>query len=109
MEVSVTKGTILAELESIPESYTMSAVTQEPETEPSEEHRLRLWKMVQEAEQSLSEEEKAQLFALLLQYHTLFATGDGDLGHTARVQHRINTGDAPPIRQSVRRMPQLWC
>ena len=63
--------------------------------------------MVEESEQLLSEEEKTQLFALLLQYHTLFATGDGDLGRTARVQHRINTGDAPPIRQSVRRMPQL--
>ena len=63
--------------------------------------------MVEGAEQLLSEEEKAQLFALLLQYHTFFATGDEDLGRTARVQHRIDTGDAPPIRQSVRRMPQL--
>jgi len=63
--------------------------------------------MVEDAEQSLSEEEKAQLFALLLQYHTLFATGDEDLGRTAKVQHRIDTGNAPPVRQSVRRMPQL--
>ncbi len=51
--------------------------------------------MVEEAEQSLSEGEKAQLFALLLEYHTLFSTGDGNLGRTARVQHRINTGDIP--------------
>lgn len=107
VEVSVTKGTILAELESIPESYTISAVSQEPESEPSDEHRRKLWEMVEEAEQSLSEGEKAQLFALLLEYHTLFATGDGDLGRTARVQHRIDTGDTPPIRQSVRRMPHL--
>ena len=66
-----------------------------------------LWEMVNAAEQGLNEEEKTQLFALLLQYHTLFATSDDDLGHTARVQHRIDTGNAHPIRQSVRRMPQL--
>ncbi len=63
--------------------------------------------MIEEAEQSLGEEEKAQLFALLLQYHTLFATGDEDLGRTARVQHRVDTRYTPPIRQSVCRMPQL--
>lgn len=107
VEVSVSKGTILAELESIPDSSTISAVAEQPESEPSEEHRRRLWAMVEEAEQSLSEEEKSQLFALLLQYHTLFATCDDDLGRTGRVQHKINTGNAPPIRQSVRRMPQL--
>ena len=65
--------------------------------------------MVVEAEQSLTEEEKAQLLALLLEYHTLFATGGDDLGHTAKVQHTINTGEAFPIGQSVCRMPQLWC
>ena len=85
VEVSITKGTVLARLESIPGSSAISAVTQQPECEPSEQHRLRLWEMVQQSEQSLSEEEKTQLFALLLQYHTLFATGDDDLGRTARI------------------------
>ena len=56
--------------------------------------------MFEEAE-SLSEGEKAQLFALLLQYHTLFTSGDEDLGCTARVWHKIDAGDAPPICQSV--------
>ncbi len=63
--------------------------------------------MVEGAEQSLSHEEKAQLFALLLEYHTLLATGDDDLGRTAKVQHKIDTANSPPIRQSVWRMPQL--
>ena len=91
--MSVIKGTILAELESIPVSYTISAVSQEPESEPSDEHRHKLWEMV--GEQSLSEGEKAQLFELLLEYHTLFAIRDGDLRHTSRVQHRIDTGETP--------------
>ena len=111
VEVSVTRGTILGELESIPRSCTVSTVSSEPErereSELTEEHRRRLWEMVEGAEQSLSEDEKAQLFALLLEYHMLFARGDDDLGCTAEVQHRIDTGNAPPVRQSVRRMPQL--
>ena len=104
VEISIIKGTIVAELESVPDSSLVSVVLQHPEDEPSEEHRCRLWEMVVEAEQSLMEEEKAQLFALLLKYHTLLATGDDDLGHTAKVQHRINTGEAFPIRQSARRI-----
>jgi len=38
VEVSVTKGTILAELESVPDSSVISVVSTQPEEEPSEEH-----------------------------------------------------------------------
>lgn len=107
VEVSVSRGTILAELESVPETQSISAISQDCESEPSPEHRRKLWEMVEGAEQSLTEEEKSQLFALLLEYHMLFATGDDDLGRTAKVQHRIDTANSPPIRQSVRRMPQF--
>ena len=58
-------------------------------------------------EQSLNEGEKEMLLALLLEYHDLFAEGSQDLGQTGRVQHKINTGTAPPIRQQVRRIPQF--
>ena len=107
VEVPIRKGSILAELEKVPTSSVVTAISQQPESEPSEELRQKLWEMVEGSEQSLSEEEKAKLFSVLLEYHTLFATGDTDLGRTARVQHKIDTGKTPPIRQSVRRMPQL--
>ena len=61
-------------------------------------------------EQSLNEGEKEMLLTLLLVYHDLFAEGSQDLGHlgqTGRVQHKINTGTAPPKRQQVRRIPQF--
>ena len=35
----------------------------------------------------------------------MFAAGKGDLGRTNIVQHQINTGDHPPIKQRVRRYP----
>ena len=88
VEISINKGTIVAEIESVPDSSLVLVFLQHPEDELSEEHRCRHREMVVKAEQSLTEEEKAQLFALLLQYHTLFATGDDDVGHTTKVQHR---------------------
>ena len=33
-----------------------------------------------------------------------FSKSKGDLGHTDLVQHKINTGSAVPIRQSLRRL-----
>ena len=82
--MSISKGTILAGLKSTPEDCTISAVGQESAGELTTEHQQKLWGMVEGAEQSLGEEEKAQLFALLLEYHTLFATGDDNLGHTSK-------------------------
>jgi hypothetical protein len=34
-----------------------------------------------------------------------FSKSKGDLGHTDLVQHKINTGSAVAIRQSLRRLP----
>ena len=36
--MSVAKGTTLAELERVPESYAFTAISQQVEDEPSEEH-----------------------------------------------------------------------
>ena len=60
-----------------------------------------------QAKQPLAEEKKQQLYALLLEYDSLFATGEQDVGHTSKVQHKIDTGINQPIRQSVHRVPQM--
>ena len=36
---------------------------------------------------------------------SFFSKSKGDLGHADLVQHKINTGSAVPIRQSLRRLP----
>ena len=36
----------------------------------------------------------------------MFTAGKGDPGRTDIVQHQINTGDHPPIKQRVRRYPE---
>ncbi len=43
--------------------------------------------------------------ALLVNYQDVFARCSEDLGRSNRVEHRINTGDANPIRQPPRRQP----
>ena len=82
-------------------------VSEHEATEPTAVHRQTLWEIVDRSEQCLSQEEKEQLFALLLEYHNLFATGAQDFGQTGRVKHTINTGTAQPIRQQMRRIPQF--
>ena len=55
-----------------------------------------LWKLVEGGDGPLTEANKEQLF---------FAISKEDLGRTAKVQHRINTGNSHPIRQPLRRIP----
>ncbi|GBN29264.1 hypothetical protein AVEN_155863-1 [Araneus ventricosus] len=42
---------------------------------------------------------------LINEFQNLFSTCDADVGHCNITQHRINTGDHPPIKQYPRRLP----
>ena len=53
----------------------------------------------------ITETEKAQFIALLSYYSDVIAVDPEDLGRTTILQHHINTGISPPIRQPVRRIP----
>ena len=67
------------------------------------------WQLVSsilgEVETKLSPEEHEQFLTLLCSYTDVFAASNSDLGRTSMLKHRINTGDAAPIRQPVRRLP----
>ena len=53
----------------------------------------------------LDETEHQEVHQLLCEFADIFSTGPHDLGCTDLVKHRINTGEAPPIRQPLRRLP----
>jgi hypothetical protein len=53
----------------------------------------------------LQDREKQQFAELLTKYQDAFSKSADDLGRTDRVQHRINTGNANPIRHPPRRLP----
>ena len=61
--------------------------------------------MIDEANCTISSTERDSLFALLSEYHDVFSLDDNERGETDLVQLTIDTGEAPPQRQSARRIP----
>lgn len=53
----------------------------------------------------LQQEEKEKLRHLLNSYSDIFSNSEFDLGTTRLVQHHIDTGNARPVRQALRRQP----
>lgn len=49
--------------------------------------------------------QRQQLANLVLEYENSFSRTAHDLGRTDAVKHRINTGDADPVKQPIRRVP----
>ena len=106
--ISIPKGTVVAEMEQVPdESLTTIASMQKGATEISAKHRSTLWEMVDKVDGKLTQAEKEQLYALLLDYSDIFVLSSDDFGRTAKIQQKIDTGNTPPIRQQTRRMPTI--
>ena len=58
------------------------------------------------ANADLTDSQKAKLHGLINEYRDIFALSPQELGRTNLVQHHINTGDHPPIRQRAYRVPE---
>jgi len=58
--------------------------------------------LLQQLPDGLDAEQRQQL---LQNYQDIFSTGTYDMGRTNLVEHEINTGNHPPIRQGLRRHP----
>ena len=54
---------------------------------------------------TLSVEQQKHFFNLLIKHQNVFAASKYDLGRTDLVQHEIDTGDHPPMKQPARRIP----
>jgi len=63
-----------------------------------------LKKLYTETVKSCSAEESKAIASLLNHYESAFSRGEYDLGRTDLVEHEIDTGDSPPIRQRPRRL-----
>ena len=106
-QITVKKGTVVAQIEPLTEDVSCSvAVVRErhPEDIP-EEKREMLWEIVERDGDHLGSQEKEKLFQLLQEYEDIFASTPEDFGRTGMIKHKINTGEAQPIRQQVRRIP----
>ena len=61
--------------------------------------------LYEKACENLDEQQSDQLKVLIRKYEGLFAESDKELGHTNLVKHRINTGNAQPVKEPPRRAP----
>ncbi|KAK3107513.1 hypothetical protein FSP39_016272 [Pinctada imbricata] len=64
-----------------------------------------LSKLLEGASDKLSTEERNQLKSLLFKYQHIFAAPNCRVGQTSLVEHRIDTGDSPPVKVPQRRLP----
>ena len=53
----------------------------------------------------LDESQMSSLKSLLIKFKDTFSRNSDDIGRTSITQHKINTGNANPIRQQARRLP----
>ena len=101
----VKRGTALGKVVPIVEGdvcSTRMVVTEPevPEERPLPEH---LRELAEQSTDGLEESERGKVERLLVEYQDVFSTGEFDIGRTTLVKHSIDTGDAAPIRQPLRR------
>lgn len=56
----------------------------------------------------LTDEQSASLCRLLCNFEDVFAKDEFDLGNFTAIEHSIDTGDAQPIKQRMRRTPACF-
>ena len=62
-----------------------------------------LEELAEKSTEGMVEEDREKVMALLIKYQDVFSSGEYDIGRTTLVKHSIDTGDARPIRQPLRR------
>ena len=98
--IDIHQGTRLATAELLdPDDVTIQTIAQAGHsTSSTEGPSNQLWEMVQ-SNDNMGELDKNKLYHLLVAYSDVFAADKTDLGRTNQIQHKIETGEASPIRQ----------
>lgn len=97
--VTIYKGTRVASITKLPQ-VNLSQGTAIPQNKKEV-----LWGIASNVT-TLSDAEREQFYALLTSFADVFPINKDDLGRTGLLQHSIDTGSAPPIKQPPRRVPQ---
>ena len=106
--VKVTSGTVVARMESVkPIEVPVVGMTQLSDniSEVSEVKTQLIESMVNQLGSHVSNVQQQLLLELLMDFADIFAATPEDLGRTNTLNHQIDTGDAKPIRQPLRRIP----
>ena len=77
-------------------------------TQQSSERLDRIFEALALEQGSLSDTEFDQLKQLVRDNADVFALDNSELGHTDLVHHHVDTGDHPPVKQPMRRVPFVY-
>ena len=61
-----------------------------------------------DSSEDLTPEQRRELESVLVEFRDVFARDDFDLGNFTALEHEIDTGDARPIKQRMRRTPAMF-
>ena len=107
--VMLQKDTRIGTLELVEDSEAKTHITSVTQGDtvqqqaPKEKRDL-IWTTINDTCQNLSCQEREELCSLLVEYHDVISSTSNEMGRTSTIQHHINTGDHPPIRQQLRRL-----
>ncbi|MCD1431043.1 DDE-type integrase/transposase/recombinase [Klebsiella pneumoniae] len=99
--VTLRKGTVLGHCCSISSVVRSVSAPEKPDKKSLDEVK----DLLSESRKNLTLEQKKKFDKLLNEYYDVFDTGHGSKGRTNVTQHKIDTGNARPIRQTARRLP----
>ena len=103
--IELKKGAELAKMDHIEQDSILNVSVTKASRESSTTNQL-LWELVNKVGDCLGTKEKEQLYVLLQEYADVFCFKSNELGRTSVLRHHINTGNASPIHQLPRRVPQ---
>ena len=63
---------------------------------------------MERSSEELTGEQRSQLAELLTEYQDVFARSEFDFGDFKALVHEIDTGDAPPVKDKMRRTPAFF-
>ena len=107
--VRIKAGTNLADLQPVEVDESESVCSASTTTKPTVIDKLNVPEFVRDlvngSHSSLSDSFRRTLVDILCSYEDVFSKSENDLGLTDIVTHQIDTGNARPIRQPLRRYP----
>ncbi|VDI79723.1 nucleosome-remodeling factor subunit BPTF [Mytilus galloprovincialis] len=104
----VSKGDLLAQAQEVDEGETPGPKVCKMGVAGDVKEKLlpqHLQEMFTRSCEDLSKGEEETLCSLLQEFQDVFASSDLDLGHFTALEHGIDTGNHPPIKQRMRRTP----
>jgi len=103
--VTLGPGTVIANLQGVEivekdSSHELGAAENEADATPEY-----IQKLIDGVDDSIPENACIALQSILMKHADVFSQNENDLGRTDIIMHHIDTGDARPVRQPLRRCP----